>query len=108
MAARPPPQGGDEPDTLEFGIAALAKHLSEADVTYPVTADELVRELDDVAVPYNAAGGSVRLSEALESVPQSKFASKAELLDSLHPVFEEYRRSASNNFLGQLRAMLPF
>ena len=72
------------------------------------TLDELVRELDDVAVPYNAAGGTVRLSEALESVPQSRFASKAELLDHLHPVFEEYRRSASNNILGQLRALLPF
>jgi hypothetical protein len=108
MAARPPPQDDDEPDSLEFGIAALAKDLSEAEITYPVTADELVRELDDVAVPYNAAGGTVRLSEALESVPQSRFASKAELLDHLHPVFEEYRRSASNNILGQLRALLPF
>ncbi|ELZ26396.1 hypothetical protein C474_19649 [Halogeometricum pallidum JCM 14848] len=108
MAARPPPQGGDEPDTLEFGIAALAEDLSKADVSYPVTDDELVRRLDDVAVPYNAAGGTVRLSEALESVPQSRFASKAELLDQLHPVFEEYRRSSSNNILGQLRALLPF
>ncbi|MDQ2055192.1 MULTISPECIES: hypothetical protein [Halobellus] len=107
MAVRPPQQGDDEPDSLEFGIAALTPYLSESDLTFPATADEVVRALNDPAIPYDANGNTVALSEALASVGTSQFDSKRELLDALHPVLEEYRASGGGIF-SQLRALLPF
>ena len=107
MAVRPPQQDGDEPDSLEFGIAALSPYLSESDLTFPATADEVVRELDDPAIPYDANGNTVALSEALGAVRTAQFDTQRELLDALHPVLEEYRESGGG-ILSQLRALLPF
>ena len=107
MAVRPPQQDGDEPDSLEFGIAALSPYLSESDLVFPATAEEVVRELGDVAIPYDANGNTVALSEALSAVRASKFDTQRELLDALHPVLEEYRESGGGIF-SQLRALLPF
>ncbi|RLM57162.1 hypothetical protein DVK02_05050 [Halobellus sp. Atlit-31R] len=107
MAVRPPQQGDDEPDSLEFGIAALSPYLSESDLTFPATADEVVRALGDPAIPFDANGNTVSLSEALTSVGETEFDSKRELLDALHPVLEEYRESGGGIF-SQLRALLPF
>ena len=107
MAVRPPQQDGDDPDSLEFGIAALSPYLSESDLTFPATAEEVVRELGDVAIPYDANGNTVALSEALSAVRASEFDTKRELLDALHPVLEEYRESGGGIF-SQLRALLPF
>ncbi|MFB6092291.1 MAG: hypothetical protein ABEK02_04685 [Haloquadratum sp.] len=107
MAVRPPQQDGDEPDSLEFGIAALSPHLSEADVSFPATSDEIVRALGDPAIPYDANGNTIALSTALEAVEQRRFDSKRDLLDALHPVFEQYRSSAGGLF-AQLRSLLPF
>jgi hypothetical protein len=107
MAVRPPQQDGDEPDSLEFGIAALSPYLSESDLVFPATAEEVVRELGDVAIPYDANGNTVALSEALSAVRASEFDTKRELLDALHPVLEEYRESGGGIF-SQLRALLPF
>ena len=45
--------------------------------------------------------------KALAAVGSSQFDSKRELLDALHPVFEEYRASGGGIF-SQLRALLPF
>lgn len=108
MGVRPPQGDSSEPDTIEFGIAALDARLDEADVEYPATADDLVRALDDAEIPYDASGNAVPLDEALESVPKNRFDSESELLDVLHPVFEEYRLSSGGGFLRQLRALLPF
>ncbi|WP_435066819.1 hypothetical protein [Haloplanus sp. C73] len=108
MAARPPQQNSSSPDSVEFGIAALVGHLDRADIEYPATSDEIVRELGDPAIPYNGAGNTVALSEALEQLPKRTFDSKSDLLDTLHPVFEEYRASASGGILGRLRGILPF
>ncbi|WP_251343266.1 DUF2795 domain-containing protein [Haloplanus halophilus] len=108
MAARPPQQDTSSPDAVEFGIAALVGHLDGADIEYPATREEVVRALGDPAVPYDASGNSVALSEAMEALPKRTFESEQELLDLLHPVFEEYRVSASGSLLGRLRAMLPF
>jgi hypothetical protein len=108
MAARPPQQDSSAPDAVEFGIAALDGHLDGAAVEYPVTSDELVRTLGDPDVPYDAAGNAVQLSEALAALPKERFESRSELLELLHPVFEEYRVSTSGSLLGRLRAMLPF
>jgi hypothetical protein len=107
MAVRPPQGGGDEPDAIEFGIAALDARLDAADVEFPATAEELTRAVDG-DIPYDAAGRTVPLEEALERVPQQQFESESELLDLLHPVFEEYRVSASNGIIAQLRELLPF
>ena len=108
MAARPPQQDSSSPDAVEFGIAALVGHLDHADVEYPATSDEIVRALGDPDIPYDGSGGSVALSEAMEALPKRTFESESELLDLLHPVFEEYRVSASGSILGRIRSMLPF
>ena len=107
MGVRPPQQGSDTPDTIEFGIAALAPRLDAADIEFPATTDEIVRSLDDTDVPYDATGRTVALGDALNKVPKDQFKSKSEVLDRLHPVFEEYRASASRSILGQLRDLLP-
>ncbi|WP_049985762.1 DUF5789 family protein [Halobellus rufus] len=107
MAVRPPQQDGDEPDSLEFGIAALTPYLSDAELSFPATSDEIVRALGDPEIPVDANGNAVRLSEALEATATSRFDSKRELLDALHPVLEEYRASNGGIF-SQLRALLPF
>jgi hypothetical protein len=108
MAVRPPQQGGDEPESLEFGIAALDARLSEVDLEFPATADDVVQALDNAEIPYDASGNSVAMDEALSNLRRSKFDSESQLLDLLHPVFEEYRQSTSGSILGQLRALLPF
>jgi hypothetical protein len=108
MAVRPPQQGGDDPDALEFGIAALDARLSEADVEFPATDDEVVRALGNAEIPTDASGNGVGIDEALSSVPSSEFDTETELLNKLHPVFEEYRTSASGGVLQRLRSLLPF
>lgn len=108
MAARPPQQDSSSPDAVEFGIAALVGHLDHADIEYPATSDEIVRALGDPEVPYDGSGSSVALSEAMEALPKRTFDSQSELLDLLHPVFEEYRVSTSGSLLGRIRAILPF
>ncbi|WP_251330450.1 DUF2795 domain-containing protein [Haloplanus pelagicus] len=108
MAARPPQQDTSSPDAVEFGIAALVGHLDHAEVEYPASRDEIVRALGDPDIPYDGSGNSVALSEAMESLPERRFESESELLDLLHPVFEEYRVSTGGGLFGRLRALLPF
>jgi hypothetical protein len=108
MGVRPPQDDGSEPDAIEFGIAALAPRLDEAEIDYPATAEEIVRAVGDSEVPYDAAGSTVRLSEALDAVPKRRFDSQSEVLDLLHPVFEDYRANRSHGVLAQLRQLLPF
>jgi hypothetical protein len=108
MAVRPPQDDDDEPDALEFGIAALDAYLDRGEVQFPATADEVVDALGDPEIPYDAGGNGVRLSKALEAVPRDRFESESQFLELLHPVFEDYRSKASNSIIRQLRAMLPF
>lgn len=108
MAARPPQQDSSSPDSIEFGIAALVGYLDRADIEYPATRDEVVRALGDPDIPYDGSGNTVALSEAMEALPKRTFDSESELLDLLHPVFEEYRVSASGGIIGRLRSILPF
>jgi hypothetical protein len=106
MATRPPADTTDDvPDTIAFGIAALAADLDDAAVRYPVEANDLVARLDDPEVPYDARGHSVALSEALEHVPAQDFEAEHEVLNALHPVFESYRERGG--LLDRLRALLP-
>lgn len=108
MAARPPQDDQSEPEAIEFGIAALDATLDRGSVQFPATATELVRELDDPAVPIDAAGHTIALSEALAAVPADRFENESELLDLLHPVFEERRASSSFGIVARLRDALPF
>jgi hypothetical protein len=108
MAARPPQQDTSSPDSVEFGIAALVGYLDQAAVEYPATRDEIVGALGDPEVPYDASGNTVALSEAMDALPKRTFDSESELLDLLHPVFEEYRVSTGGSLLGRLRSILPF
>lgn len=105
-----PPQGGssDEPDAIEFGIAALDARLSESDVQFPATREEIVAGLRDEEIPYDAFGNTLSMDEALSQLPRREFESESELLELLHPIFEDHRSSSSMGLLDQMRALLPF
>ncbi|AGB15483.1 hypothetical protein Halru_0859 [Halovivax ruber XH-70] len=105
-----PPQGGDdtEPETIEFGIAAVDARLRDADLDFPASADAVDSALGDRPVPYDPAGSTVSLSEALAEVDTSSFDSRQELLNELHPVFEAYRANRGASLIGRLRGLLPF
>lgn len=105
MGVRPPQDDADEPDSLAFGIAALTERLDRAEVSYPASSEELVGALGDPEIPCDPAGKGLALSAALERTEKNRFDSEDELLDTLHPVFEEYRRSSSSGLLGRLRSL---
>lgn len=109
MGVRPPSDDiEEEPDVIEFGIAALDARLEHVDVSFPVTAEELTDEHGDLSVPTDAAGTEITLATALDKTAKQKFGTERELLDVLHPVFEEHRQDSSRRYLSQLRALLPF
>lgn len=108
MGARPPQNETSDPDVIEFGIAALAARLEDATIEYPVTESRLLAAIDNTAIPVDGSGNTVELSVALDQLPQQTFRSESELLEQLHPVFEEQRRQAGGSFFGRLRALLPF
>ena len=108
MAIRPPQPSSNDPTAVTFGIAAVDERLSETDVSFPATADELVRELDDPAVAYDAAGNQVVLSVLLSELSQDRFDSRAELLDLLHPAFERHRSRTTSSLLTRIRLLVPF
>ena len=109
MGVRPPQQDDDDaPETVAFGIAALDDHLERSDVTFPTTDEELIEALGDPAVPYDAMGNEIRLSEALEELSRIQFETRQEFLNAVHPVFEARRERANSSFFGQLRSLLPF
>jgi hypothetical protein len=109
MAARPPPNDiDDEPDTGEFGIVALDGAIDRWDVSFPVTSDELSHKYGNQDIPVDPAGHEIEFGEALAECPSETFERKQELLNALHPVFEDKRERLSNSILGRLRAMVPF
>jgi len=109
MGVRPPSNDiDDEPDIVEFGIAALDARMDDVDVSYPVTATELTERHGNMTVPFDAAGHETTLGEALRESDRREFESRPDLLDALHPVFERKRQAASNSLLAQLRALVPF
>lgn len=108
MAARPPGDDGSaEPEAIAFGIAALDARISESDVSFPATSDEIVDALGDPDVPYDSKGHTLTLSDALDRIPASEFDNKTELLDALYPVYDEARRGGGG-FIEELRDALPF
>lgn len=109
MAVRPP--GGDdssEPENVAFGIAALNARIDEAEVSFPATSEELLAALDSPDIPCDASGSTMPLAEALAAVPEDRFETETELLDALHPVFEERRVEGGNGVFAKLKRLLPF
>ena len=108
MAARPPPDSTSEPDSIEFGIATLDARLDRADLSYPADAETITRAVSNTAVPYDSAGNTIELADAIERTGVDEFESERELLNALYPVFEAQRQSRSGGMLAQLRSLLPF
>lgn len=109
MGVQPPSDDIDDgPDVVEFGIAALDARLEEVDPSFPADAADLRRQYGDVAVPVNAAGTEITLAEALDETDRDRFPTEQDLLNALHPVFEDRRARSSRSLLAQLRALVPF
>lgn len=109
MGVRPPSDDiDDEPDVVEFGIAALDARLEQLEVSFPTDAATLESKYGDVTVPIDAAGTEITLREALRATPKDQFETEQELLDVLHPIFEKRRQDSSRSVIAQLRALLPF
>lgn len=106
--ARAPPSNDAEPDIIEFGIPVLDDRLEEAEVTFPADRDELRTSVGELEVPYDAAGHTLRVADALDELEADRFETKTQLLDALHPVFEAHRQRASSGLVGTLRSFLPF
>lgn len=88
-----------------FGIAAVDEHLSAADVSYPVTPDELLEAVGDPEVQCGPNAHDVSLSTVLERTNRRQFDSRQELLDQLHDAFE-YERRESNGLVNWLRSLV--
>lgn len=108
MAARPPQDSPDDSGTIEFGIAALAAHLDEADIDYPADQHELTRALDDPDIPIDGHGHSVSLSDILAEANVNQFDSQKDVLNTLHPVFEAHRDNVGAGVLASIRSLIPF
>lgn len=109
MGVRPPSNGNDdEPDSIEFGIAAVDARLKRADLSFPASNDEVAAHLGTEQIPYNVHGDTVALGEILAESGQDRFESRQELLNALHPAFEDYRKRHSNGVVQQVRSFLPF
>jgi len=107
MGVRPPSNGTDtEPETIEFGIAALDARLDERNVSFPASAADLDTAHGDIRVAVDASGTEITLSDALADCEKRSFESQQALLNALHPVFEEKRESSG--LLDRLRSLVPF
>jgi len=108
MGVRPPSNDSDDTQAIEFGIAALDAKLDGTAIEYPATADEIRDRVGGVAVPFDPAGHSITVAEALDEVTTREFENEQELLNALHPVFERKRGETKTSLLTQLRALVPF
>jgi hypothetical protein len=109
MGVRPPSNDiEEEPDVVEFGIAALDARLADDDISFPVTRAELDAEYGDTEVPFDAAGHTMTVGDALDAADREEFDSMQDLLNGLHPVFERKREATSTSLLAQLRSLVPF
>jgi hypothetical protein len=109
MGVQPPSdEVAEEPDVVEFGIAALDAKLEDREISYPVSSEALARQHGDLQIPVDAAGHEVALEAALDQCSGREFDSEQDLLDALHPVFEAEREAVSRSLLAQLRSLVPF
>ncbi|MFB6266520.1 MAG: hypothetical protein ABEI31_02575 [Halodesulfurarchaeum sp.] len=104
--AVPPPQGDqDEPDAVAFGIAAVDAALPE-DLEFPADAGDIQQAVGDPEIPYDSSGRSIPLSVAIRETDRNTFESRRDLLNALHPVFEEKREAGGVG--AWLRSLVPF
>lgn len=108
MGVRSPADDDEEtPTTVAFGIAAVDDRLEEFDISYPVTATELRELAGHVEIPYDTRGHSVRFGEVVSACDRDEFEDEQDLLNALHPVFEQ-RRQEGAGVLERVRRLLPF
>jgi hypothetical protein len=109
MGVRPPSNDADdEPEIIEFGIAALDARVEDRNVSFPIDAGDLEAAHGDVSVAVDPGGTQITLADALAECDRESFDSKQDLLNALHPVFEAKRERLSGGVLGWLRSILPF
>lgn len=104
--AAPPPKNDQGTSAITFGIAAMDEHLEGAELDFPASRDDILSAIGNRPVPYDPQGDTMTLAAALEDTDQRKFASRRELLNALHPVFEAKRKQSG--FGGWLKAIFPF
>ena len=100
---RPPRNDSSEPDTLEFGIAALNARIDESGAQFPATAEEVLESVQSTDIPYDGSGNTISLREVLEEVGKSEFDNQTELLNAVHPIFEDKRANAAPGFVERIR-----
>jgi hypothetical protein len=105
MAARPPQPTNDERDPSAFGIAVVDDHISEDELSYPATREDVVDALDDPTIRCGPNSHEVSLSRVIERTGRSQFESRTQLLDELHEAFEQERRKGGG-FVAWLRSLL--
>lgn len=110
MSVRPPADDSldDEPDTVAFGIAALDARLDSAEIDFPADADAVRTAVGDEEIPYNASGNTMTVATALDRANTKRFETEQDLLNALHPVFEQAREGNRTGLLGRLRSFVPF
>lgn len=106
MGVQPPPSESEsEQGAIDFGIAEIDAYLKDADISYPITQDELVETLDNPSIAYDASGNTIKLSDAFERIEQNQFEQEQEIKNALYPVFEDLRESPTPGFLSWLRSL---
>jgi len=109
MGVRPPANDvEDEPDAIEFGIAALDARLEDRNVAFPASKTDLQAAHGNIRIAVSPGGSKVTLAEVLDEVERDSFDSRQELLNELHPVFEQKRERLSGGVVGWLRSLVPF
>ncbi len=108
MGARPPQNDTSEPEVIEFGIAALSARLENTDVEFPATSQTVVDAIEETAIPIDGSGHTMELQTAFDTLAREQFETEAELLELLHPVFEEHRKQTNKSVVSRLRMLLPF
>lgn len=105
MGVRPPSTDDSEAELIEFGIAALDARLTDADIEFPATTEEVIAAVGDQPIEYDASGNTIDLARALDRTDRESFDSEQDLLNALHPVFEDLRNSAAPGLLGWIRSL---
>ncbi|MFB6073055.1 MAG: hypothetical protein ABEJ88_08810 [Halobacterium sp.] len=95
MAARPPTGSDDTPEPDVFGIAAADEYISDADLSFPATPEDVVDATGDPEIPCGPNAHEVALSTVLERTGRQRFDSRVDLMDELHEGFERERRSGT-------------
>lgn len=110
MGVRQPPDGEeDDEEMVAFGIAALDARMDGADVSFPATGQEVSAALGNPAIEYDPQGHTVALAEVMARADalDREFERRRELMNALHPVFEDLRTSSTPGFVQWIRSLLP-